>query len=71
MPLSAIYDIFWIVEKSDEYWEDFGEGGMSQVILMAVYFMLVYKFILFLVMWKSSLNFQKFVNQQRDVVGMR
>ena len=63
MPLSAIYDVFWIIEKSDEYWEDFSEGGMDQVIILAVYFMLIYKFILFLVMWKSSLNFQKFVNQ--------
>ena len=57
MPLSAIYDVFWIIEKNDEYWEDFSEGGMDQVIILAVYFMLIYKFILFLVMWKSSLNF--------------
>jgi len=51
------------MEKSDEYWQDKEEGGMSQVILMTVYFMLFYKLILFLVMWKASLNFQKFVNQ--------
>ena len=63
MPLSSFYDIFWIMEKSDEYWQDKEEGGMSQVILMTVYFMLFYKLILFLVMWKASLNFQKFVNQ--------
>ena len=61
MPLSSIYDIFWMVEKTDEYWEDFSEGGMEQVIILSVYLMFVYKIILFLVMWKASLNFQKFV----------
>jgi hypothetical protein len=61
MPLSTVYDIFWIVEKSDEFWEDKSEGGMDQVIILAVYFMVIYKFILFLVMWKASLNFPKFV----------
>ena len=71
MPVSSIYDIFWVVEKSSEYWDDFSEGGLAQVILLTVYFMLFYKFILFLVMWKASLNFQKFVNQQRELVGMR
>lgn len=34
---------------------------MDQVILLAVVFLFVYKIILMVVMWKASLNFEKFV----------
>ena len=44
---------------------------MTQVILMMVYLMFFYKIGLFLIMWRASLNFQKFVQQQRDLVGLR
>ena len=57
MPLSQLYDGFWLYEKTSEYYEDGGENGMAQVVLITVYFLFVYKIILFLVMWKASLNF--------------
>lgn len=57
MPLSWLYDSFWLYEKTDEYYEDGGENGMAQVVLIGVYFLFIYKIILFLVMWKASLNF--------------
>lgn len=61
MPLTEIYDLVWIIEKSEEYWEDSSENGMAQVILVAVYMMFVFKIILFFVLWKASINFEKFV----------
>lgn len=61
MPLSELYDCFWLYEKSDEYYEDQSENGMEQVILLAVVFLIFYKIILMVVLWKASLNFEKFV----------
>lgn len=61
--LTYVYDIFWIVHKHKEYAEDRTEGGMAQVVLMLVWFLLFFKLILVIVMWKASLNFQKFVRQ--------
>jgi hypothetical protein len=29
MPLSELYDALWLYEKSDEYYEDQGENGMT------------------------------------------
>lgn len=29
LPISSIYDGIWIYEKSTEYWDDPGEGGME------------------------------------------
>ena len=37
------------------------EGGVVQLVLVAVYAMFIYKLLLFCVMWKASLNFKKFV----------
>ena len=59
--LTEIFDIIWIIWKNDEYWEDKTEGGMSQVIIMFIYVLLLYKIVLLFVMWKASLNFSKFV----------
>ena len=61
LPLTEIYDLFWIWHKSSEYWNNKTEGGMTQVILVLVWLMFVYKIFLFIIMWKASLNFQKFV----------
>jgi len=36
-----------------------------------VFMMIFYKIILFILLWKASLNFQKFVRQQRELVGLR
>lgn len=69
--LTEIIDIFWLIEKAEEYWDDKTEGGMSQVILMFVVALFFFKIILFFVMWKASLNFKKFVRQQRELVGAR
>jgi len=71
LPLSELYDLIWLLKKSDEFWGDKDEGGMDQVILVLVFMMFFYKILLFLIMWKASLNFQKFVRQQRDLVGLR
>lgn len=60
-PLTYIYDIFWIIHKHKEYADDRTEGGMAQVILLLVWVLLFFKLVLFVVMWKASLNFQKFV----------
>lgn len=62
LPLSMPYDIIWLVQKTTEYWIDETEGGLAQVILMMVYLMLFYKFLLIIVMWKSSINFKRFVS---------
>lgn len=61
MPISMIYDIIWLVQKTSEYLGDAGEGGLAQVILGFVYFTLFYKILLIVVMWKASINFKKFV----------
>ena len=61
MPISMIYDIVWLVQKTSEYLGDAGEGGLAQVILGFVYFTLFYKILLIIVMWKASINFKKFV----------
>lgn len=58
---SFIYDWFWIFHKHTEYWNDRSEGGMAQMILILVYFLMFYKFLMFLILWKASLNFKKFV----------
>jgi len=29
MPLTWLYDSFWLYEKTDEYYEDGSEGGMA------------------------------------------
>ena len=57
-----IYDIVWLVQKTREYWIEENEGGLAQVILLAVYFILFYKILLITVMWKASINFKKFVS---------
>ena len=69
--VSQLYDVFWIYEKSTEYWKDEVENGFAQIILLLILFMVFYKFILAIVMWKASLNYPKFVRQQRELVGMR
>ena len=61
LPLTELYDLFWMYEKTVEYWDDKGDGGVAQLILLLVYLMFFYKIILFLVMWKASLNYPKFV----------
>jgi len=61
LPVSEIYDGIWLYQKTSEYWNWQGEGGMSQLILLLVYMMLIYKVFLFIIMWKASLNYQKFV----------
>ena len=71
MPVSLIYDLIWLWWKSEEFWEDQDEAGMDQVILGLVYALVFFKVILFFVLWKSSLNFKKFVKSQREVVGLR
>jgi len=62
LPFSMPYDIIWLIQKTTEYWNDDTEGGLAQVILMMVYFVLFYKFLLVIVMWKSSINFKRFVS---------
>lgn len=62
LPVSMIYDIVWLVQKTKEYWIEENEGGLAQVVLMAVYFILFYKILLITVMWKASINFKKFVS---------
>jgi len=69
--VSQLYDIFWVVEKTSEYMSDDTDNGMAQLILLLVYMMIFYKLILFCLMWKASLNFEKFVKQQRELVGLR
>lgn len=71
MPVSMVYDLVWIVQKTREYWIEQEEGGLAQVILGFVYFILFYKILLIIVMWKASINFKKFVAQQRMLVGLR
>ena len=71
MPVSLIYDLIWLCWKSEEFWEDQDEAGMDQVILGLIYALVFFKVILFFVLWKSSLNFRKFVKSQRDMVGLR
>ena len=61
MPVSMGYDLFWIIQKTSEYWIDDQEGGLAKVILGFVYFVLFYKILLIIVMWKASINFKKFV----------
>jgi hypothetical protein len=56
-----IYDIVWLVQKTKEYMNDNEEGGLVQVVLAFVYFLLFYKILLIIVMWRSSINFKKFV----------
>jgi len=60
-PLTYVYDIFWIVQNHAKFYEDKTEGGMAQVILLLVWTLMFFKLTLFLVMWKASLNFPKFV----------
>ena len=62
LPVSMIYDIVWLVQKTKEYWIEENEGGLAQVVLLAVYFILFYKILLITVMWKASINFKKFVS---------
>ena len=69
--LTEVFDILWVVYKNDEYWGDQTENGMSQVIIMFIYVLLIYKLFLVFVLWKASLNFEKFVRQQRELVGIR
>ena len=61
LPVSMIYDIIWLVQKTTEYWIDESEGGLAQVILGFVYFILLFKIVLTIVMWKASINFKRFV----------
>ena len=63
IPVSYIYDIFWMYQKTTEYWIDKTEGGLAQVILMMVYFVFFFKIFLWVIMWKASLNYTKFVKQ--------
>lgn len=71
LPVTQINDLVWIYWKSSEYWNNRTEGGLTQVILVLIWMMFVFKFFLFVIMWKASLNFQKFVQQQRQLVGLR
>jgi len=61
LPASWVYDLVWVLYKSKEYWNDREEGGMTQLLLIMVYLMLFYKIALFVIMWKASMNFPKFV----------
>lgn len=60
-PLTYIYDIFWLVTKHSEFSVDKNEGYMCQTVLLLVWFLVFFKMALWLVMWKASLNFPKFV----------
>ena len=71
IPVTQLYDLMWLLHKSGEYWDNKTEGGMTQLILVVAYMMVVFKIILFFIMWKASLNFQKFVQQQRELVGLK
>ena len=71
LPVSEVYDVIWLWQKAVEFWEDEDENGMNQLILICVVFMLLFKVIVFAVMWKASLNFKKFLQQQRDLVGLK
>ena len=44
---------------------------MPKVVLGAVYLLLIYKIVLIMVMWRASINYKKFVAQQRNLVGLR
>jgi hypothetical protein len=57
LPVSIVYDVLWAVCKSSEYWEDKMENGMSQVILVLIVFLIFYKMVLMVVMWKASINY--------------
>ena len=57
IPVSLIYDLVWLFSKSDEYWSDESENGMTQVILVLIFIVFFYKIFLFGFMWKASLNF--------------
>ena len=61
LPLSMIYDVVWLVQKTREYWIETEEGGIAQVILGFVYFLIFYKILLIIVMWRASINFKKFI----------
>ena len=65
LPLSFPYDIFWLYLKTTEYINDKSDGGLPQLILFLVYMMSLYKLVLFAVLWKASMNFKKFMRQQR------
>ena len=71
LAVSEVYDLLWLFNKTDEYWDDLSENGLSQVILVLTIIMFFYKIMLFAVVWKSSLNFKKFVTQQRELVGLK
>lgn len=71
LPLAELYDIAWIHQKHTEYANDKNEGGMMQLVLILVWFLFFFKILLFLIMWKATLNFPKFVKQQRELVGLR
>lgn len=61
LPLSMVYDVVWLVQKTREYWIESEEGGIAQVILAFVYFLIFYKILLIIVMWRASINFKKFI----------
>lgn len=71
LPLSQLYDLFWLVQNHSAYMNDIIEGGMAQTVLMTAYLMFIFKIFLWVVMWKASLNYAKFVRQQRELVGLR
>ena len=71
IPVTELYDIIWLFHKFTEYYDNKTEGGMTQLILFAVIIMFFYKIILGVFLWKASLNFQKFVQQQRELVGLK
>ena len=43
--ISEIYDLFWLIKKSEEFWNDTIEGGMQQVILVFIFMMFFYKIV--------------------------
>jgi hypothetical protein len=61
LPVSMLYDIVWLIQKTREYWIDNEEGGLPKVVLGAVYFLIFYKILLIIVMWRSSINYKKFI----------
>lgn len=56
-----VYDVVWLIQKTREYWGDTEEGGLPKVILAFVYFLIFYKVLLIIVMWRSTINYKKFI----------
>ena len=69
--LSVVYDILWLLMKSSEYSEkDAGDAGVEKSIrsfsLFWTYISMFAKLVMSLVYWKTSLNFDKLVEESHS-----